>query len=94
MQVTVYTTPSCAQCEMTKKTLTRGNVEYNVVDLSTDAKAMEYVTKELGYTAAPVVTAGNKHWSGFRLGAIQNLVNAIHSDDAKARAAYKEPVAA
>ncbi len=94
MQVTVYTTPSCAQCEMTKKTLTRGDVKFDVVDLSTDAKAMEYVTKELGYTAAPVVTAGTQHWSGFRLGAIQNLVKAIHSDDVKLRAAYKDPVAA
>lgn len=94
MQVTVYTTPSCAQCEMTKKTLTRGNVTYDVVDLSLDATAMEYVTKELGYSAAPVVVAGTQHWSGFRLGAIQNLTKAIHSEDAKLRQAYKEPVAA
>lgn len=94
MQVTVYTTPTCPQCDMTKKTLTRGNVEFTVVDLSTDAQAMEYVTKELGYNAAPVVTAGTRHWSGFRLGAIQNLVKAIHSDDAKLRSAYKEPIAA
>lgn len=94
MQVTVYTTPSCPQCEMTKKTLTRGGVEYDVVDLSTDPKAMSYVKDELGYSAAPVVVAGTQHWSGFRLGAIQNLTSAIHSEDAKLRQAYKEPVAA
>lgn len=94
MQVTVYTTPSCPQCEMTKKTLTRGGVEYSVVDLSTDEKAMAYVKDELGYSAAPVVVAGTQHWSGFRLGAIQNLASAIHSEDAKLRQAYKEPVAA
>lgn len=83
MQVTVYTTPSCAQCDMTKKTLTRGGVNYTVVDLSTDEKALDYVTKELGYSAAPVVVAGEQHWSGFRLGAISNLVKAIHGDEAK-----------
>ena len=94
MQVTVYTTPSCPQCEMTKKTLTRGGVNYEVVDLSADAKAMAYVKDELGYSAAPVVVAGTQHWSGFRLGAIQNLTKAIHSEDAKLRQAYKEPVAA
>ena len=94
MQVTVYTTPSCAQCEMTKKTLTKGDIKYEVVDLSLDAKAMEYVTQELGYAAAPVVVAGNRHWSGFRHGALQSLVQAIHSDDAKMRMQYKEPVAA
>lgn len=94
MQVTVYTTPTCPQCDMTKKTLTRGNVNYEVVDLSTDAEALEYVTKELGYTAAPVVVAGTQHWSGFRHGYLQNLVQAIHSDDAKARMSYKNSVAA
>lgn len=86
MQVTVYTTPTCPQCEMTKKTLTRGNVRYEVVDLSLDADAMAYVTKDLGYSAAPVVVAGEQHWSGFRLGAIQNLVKQLNGDAAKATA--------
>jgi len=87
MQVTVYTTPTCPQCDMTKKTLTRGKINYDIVDLSADAAAMEYVTKELGYSAAPVVVAGEQHWSGFRLGAIQNLVKQIHGDEAKKSAA-------
>jgi len=90
MQVTVYTTPTCPQCEMTKKTLTRGNIRYNVVDLSEDAAAMQMV-KDMGYTAAPVVVAGEQHWSGFRLGAIQNLVRKIHGDEAKSP---KEGIAA
>jgi glutaredoxin-like protein NrdH len=87
MQVTVYTTPTCPQCDMTKKTLTRGGINYDIVDLSADAEAMAYVTKELGYSAAPVVVAGEQHWSGFRLGAIQNLVKQIHGDEAKKSAA-------
>ena len=87
MQVTVYTTPTCPQCEMTKKTLTKGNVRYEVVDLSLDTEAMAYVTKDLGYSAAPVVVAGNQHWSGFRLGLIQNLVTQIHGDNAKSAVA-------
>ena len=91
MEVTVYTTPTCPQCEMTKKTLTRGNVRFDVVDLSEDAEAMQMV-KDMGYTAAPVVVAGDQRWSGFRLGAIQNLVKQIHGDEAKI--ALKSPVAA
>ena len=91
MQVTVYTTPTCPQCEMTKKTLTRGNVRFDIVDLAEDANAMQMV-KDMGYVAAPVVVAGEQHWSGFRLGAIQNLIKQIHGDDAKA--ALKSPVAA
>lgn len=86
MQVTVYTTPSCPQCEMTKKMLIKGKVEFDVVDLSQDAEAMEMV-KELGYSAAPVVIAGNSHWSGFRHGYINNLIQALHGEEAKAPAA-------
>lgn len=94
MQVTVYTTPTCPQCEMTKKVLTRGNVEFETVDLSINPEAMAYVKDELGYTAAPVVVAGAQHWSGFRLPALDAVAKAIHGDDAKLKAAFKEPVAA
>jgi glutaredoxin-like protein NrdH len=65
MSVTVYTVPSCIQCEQTKKTLTKSGVSYEVIDLSQDEGAYEMV-KELGYQSAPVVVAGNEHWSGFR----------------------------
>lgn len=63
--VTVYTLPSCVQCESTKKYLTNKDVTFEVVDLSKDESAMNLV-KTLGYAAAPVVVAGEAHWSGFR----------------------------
>jgi glutaredoxin-like protein NrdH len=63
--VTVYTLPACVQCESTKKYLTNKDVSFEVIDLSEDAAAMEMV-KSLGYQAAPVVIAGDEHWSGFR----------------------------
>lgn len=63
--VTVYTLPSCVQCESTKKFLKNKDVQFNVVDMSEDPGALEMV-KSLGYQAAPVVIAGEDHWSGFR----------------------------
>ena len=63
--VTVYTLPACVQCDSTKRLLTRNSVEYQEIDLSKDADAMTMV-RELGYSAAPVVMAGEDHWSGFR----------------------------
>jgi glutaredoxin-like protein NrdH len=63
--VTVYTLPACVQCESTKKFLTKNDVPFETVDLSQDEKAMDLV-KTLGYQAAPVVVAGDSHWSGFR----------------------------
>lgn len=63
--VTVYTLPACVQCDSTKKYLARIDVPFQTIDLSEDADAMAMV-KDLGYQAAPVVVAGEDHWSGFR----------------------------
>ncbi len=72
MSVTVYTMPDCIQCDMTKKVLTRENVEFSTVDISTNSEAYELITS-LGYKQAPVVVAGESHWSGFRLDKIASL---------------------
>ncbi len=63
--VTVYTLPACVQCDSTKRLLTKNEIQYQEIDLSSDQDALAMV-KELGYTAAPVVVAGDDHWSGFR----------------------------
>lgn len=63
--VTLFTLPACVQCDSTKRVLTRNSIEYREVDLSLDTEAMEMV-RGMGYTAAPVVIAGDEHWSGFR----------------------------
>ena len=63
--VTVYSLPNCVQCDSTKRLLTRNEVAYEEVDLSQDADSLSMI-RELGYTAAPVVVAGDEHWSGFR----------------------------
>ena len=64
-RVTVYTKPACVQCQATHRALDSKGVEYEVVDLSTDASALERV-KDLGYLQAPVVITDDDHWSGFR----------------------------
>jgi glutaredoxin-like protein NrdH len=73
MTVTVYTLPSCVQCDSTKRLLTRNGIKFEIIDLSRDEAAMALV-KELGYTAAPIVVAGDDHWSGFRMDKISALV--------------------
>ena len=72
MSVTVYTLPSCVQCDNTKRVLTKTGVEFSTVDLSEDEAAYEMV-KALGYQAAPVVIAGDDHWSGFRPDKLSSL---------------------
>lgn len=49
---------------MTKRYLDQNGIDYDTVDITEDAAAYEYVTS-LGYQQAPVVQAGERHWSGF-----------------------------
>lgn len=65
MAITVYSKPACMQCTMTKKKLDALNLDYDVVDISMDEEARDYVMA-LGYLQAPVVEAEGDHWSGFR----------------------------
>lgn len=50
---------------MTKRYLDQKGIAYDTVDITEDTAAYEYVTS-LGYKQAPVVQAGERHWSGFR----------------------------
>ncbi|RAV31138.1 glutaredoxin-like protein NrdH [Corynebacterium heidelbergense] len=71
--ITVYTKPACVQCTATKKALDKAGLEYELVDISLDDEARDYVMA-LGHLQAPVVVAGESHWSGFRPDRIRGLV--------------------
>lgn len=76
MTITVFSKPACVQCDATYRALTKYGLDYTVVDISTDAEALESV-KALGYQQAPVVFADGDHWSGFRPDRIKALVASI-----------------
>ena len=65
MSITVYSKPACVQCTATTRALQARGIEFNVVDLTQDEDAYAHVSG-LGYRQAPVVIAGDAHWSGFR----------------------------
>jgi glutaredoxin-like protein NrdH len=75
MSITVYTSPSCVQCEQTKKYLTSKELDYTVVDLSENQEAMDMV-QGLGFKSAPVVVTTEGNWSGFRPDIIARLAEA------------------
>jgi len=72
MSITVYTKPACVQCNATYRALDKEGIEYSVVDITEDAEARDYVMA-LGYLQAPVIVAGDDHWSGFRPDRIKSL---------------------
>lgn len=75
MSVTVYNKPACVQCTMTYRALDKQGIEYRTVDITEDAQALAQI-KELGYLQAPVVIAGEDHWSGFQPDKINALATA------------------
>jgi len=84
MPITIYTKPACVQCTATRKALDKAGIAYDLVDISADPAARDYVMA-LGYLQAPVVVAGDQHWSGFRPDHIKALDNKeIFASDATA----------
>ncbi|KAF0965419.1 redoxin NrdH [Rhodococcus sp. T7] len=72
MSITVYTKPACVQCNATYRALDKAGIEYSVVDITEVPEARDYVMA-LGYLQAPVIVAGDEHWSGFRPDRIKTL---------------------
>ena len=68
-QYTVYTKPSCPNCDRTKDYFDSKGITYTPVDFTEVPTALEYITAELGYSQAPVVVNNaddQDHWSGLR----------------------------
>lgn len=63
--VTVYSSPGCMRCHVTKKALAKLRIPHTEVDVTADSAAADYV-RGLGYQELPVVVAGGTHWSGHR----------------------------
>ena len=78
MRVIVYTQPSCVQCDRTKRFLNVKEVPYEVVDITENQEAFNFVVS-LGYQSVPVVVTDSGHWSGFRLQELNQLVSEFHS---------------
>jgi len=55
MSVTIYTTPTCQYCKMTKEFFKENNVEYKEVDVSTDQAAGAEMMKKSGQMGVPVI---------------------------------------
>lgn len=74
MTITVYTKPQCVQCGATIKALDKAGLEYELVDISADTDARDYVMA-LGHLQAPVIVTDNDHWAGFRPDRIKTLTH-------------------
>ncbi|WP_409311380.1 glutaredoxin-like protein NrdH [Pectobacterium sp. B1J-3] len=72
MRITIFTKPDCVQCNATRRALDKQGIDYQLVDLTEDAQALQQV-RALGYQQVPVVMTADDHWSGFRPDKISTL---------------------
>ena len=65
--VTIYTGPLCNYCEAAKRLLTRNNVEYKEIDISTVDGAMdEMIKKANGKRTIPQIFFEDHHVGGYQ----------------------------
>ncbi|MGV3300727.1 redoxin NrdH [Streptococcus agalactiae] len=71
--ITVFSKNNCMQCKMTKKFLDQHGADFEEINIDEKPEKIEYV-KNLGFTAAPVIEAGNVVFSGFQPSKLKELV--------------------
>ncbi len=64
-KVTIYTTPTCAYCKMTKAFFKEHNVTYEEKDVSVDHAAAQEAVDKSGQMAVPVIDVDGKIVVGF-----------------------------
>ena len=64
--VTIYTGPLCNYCDAAKRLLTRNNVQYKEIDISTVYGAMnEMILKANGKRTIPQIFFDDQHMGGY-----------------------------
>ena len=65
MTVKVYTTPTCPYCTMAKEYLKENNVEFEEIDVTSDAKIAEELMAKTGQMAVPQIDIDGEFLIGF-----------------------------
>lgn len=73
--LTIYTTPNCPSCRLTRQALDRAGLTYEVIDLSEHPDLVEQLRSE-GLLQAPVIDDGTSRSAGFRPDRIRAIVDA------------------
>jgi len=71
--LTIYSTPSCAACRLTKNVLERAGAPFQVVDLEEHPEKADEL-RAAGHQALPVVELAGEQWSGFQLHRLRDAI--------------------
>lgn len=65
MTVKVYTSPTCTWCTKLKDYLTKNNVEFEAIDVSTDRALVKELVAKTGQMGVPVTEIDGEYIIGF-----------------------------
>lgn len=71
--VTIYTKPSCTNCENTKRILKAAHVSFKAVDVTEDDEALAYVVSK-NVRQMPYIETEDDAWSGMNKAKLGRLV--------------------
>lgn len=74
-KVTIYTTPACVYCKMTKEFFKENNVQYEERDVSTDTVARDEMIAKSNQMGVPVIEIDGKIIVGFNKDELSQLLN-------------------
>lgn len=72
-KITLFSKNNCMQCKMTKKLLDNEGADYQEINIDERPEMIDYV-KNLGFSAAPVVKAGEIIFSGFQPTKLKEII--------------------
>ena len=72
-KITLFSKNNCMQCKMTKKFLDKEGAQYEEINIDDYPENIDYV-KGLGFSAAPVIEAGNVSFAGFQPTKLKEII--------------------
>jgi len=74
-KITIYTTPMCAFCKMTKAFFKEHNITYEEKDVANSHALAEEMVKKSGQMAVPVIDIDGQIITGFDQAKLSELLN-------------------
>ncbi len=76
MIVKMYTTPTCPYCKLTKDYLKEKNIEFQEIDVASNASAANEMVKLSGQMGVPVIDIDGQIIVGWNKGALEEALGA------------------
>lgn len=75
MKITIYTTPTCAYCQMAKEFFKKNNFQYEEKNVAADVEARQEMLEKSGQMGVPVIDIDGEIVLGFDQGRLNSLLN-------------------